>query len=498
MTGMELVMQQALELFDRHRYREAFSAFVNAYDQSENPEERRHIFGILEEAYYIPNIAEFQDNYEKNLQAMKEYPYFWGETFHEYGELSFQVFPVSDEIYYCYSRKQKCFLGEYDAKSPDQMRYFFENLGGPIQVKDEDNFYNLSFLNDNVRASEDYAQDNHIYLMYTSIEPLERLMLTCDLESILAQKKFVFLVGEKDWNRYPVNFKNEFGIDYSQVEAKPIRIEDLKRFCLFYAHAYSGSILTQAVLKIANNVQLYEGWEFNTQSMLGSQLLFYTPEFQRAMKDIHRKYTPNQIEDMVQSGHYVLKLKKLKKFLDWLRLQRPSPHEYTVKELFCGYFLFQYEERGLNPRITPLLLFDPHMGDPNIYNNLILSFPYHSVLTSVREPVVTFARFLSYSGLCIGWSEDRIILWLAYDYCHGQILNPKLRSHYYGIRFEDMKLQPEAVCRALCRNLNIPYEAQMLEADGSFMDAPLFPLKRIPCRMLWYASCSDIPSNWNT
>ena len=51
------------------------------------------------------------------------------------------------------------------------------------------------------------------------------------------------------------------------------------------------------------------------------------------------------------------------------------------------------------------------------------------------------------------------------------MLNPKLRSHYCGIRFEDMKTRPETVCRALCRNLNIPYEPQMLEADGSFTDA---------------------------
>ena len=470
MTNMELAMQQALELFDQHKYREAFSAFVSVYNQCEDIEERHQIFSMLEEAYYTPNIAELQSNYEKNLQALKEYPYLWKKSFHSYEELSFQLFPVSDEIYYCYDQKQERFLGEYDAKTQNRMRYFFENLDGPIQVKDEDSFYNLTFLNDNVRASEDYAEDNHIYLMYTSLEPLERLMLACDLEPILAQKKFVFLVGEKNWNRYPINFKKEFGIDYSETGPNPIRIEELKRFCLFYGHSYSGITMTRAVLEIANCVQLYKGWEFNTQSMLGAQPLFYTPSFQRAMKDIHRKYTPDQIEDMVQSGRYVLKLKDLGGFLNWLRQRKPSPHEYTVKELFCGYFLFLYEERGLNPRIVPVLLFDPHTGNTNMYNNLILSFPYYSALTSVREPVVTFARFLSYSGLCIGCDEDKTVFWLAYDYCHGQMLNPKLRSHYYGIRFEDMKTRPEAVCRALCRNLNIPYEVQMLEADGSFTD----------------------------
>ena len=65
---------------------------------------------------------------------------------------------------------------------------------------------------------------------------------------------------------------------------------------------------------------------------------------------------------------------------------------YTVKELFCGYFLFQYEKRGLNPRIVPLMLLDPHMWDTSVYNDMVLSFPYHTVLTSMREPVVTFGR----------------------------------------------------------------------------------------------------------
>jgi len=464
-------MQRAVELFDMQSYEEAFSIFADVYNQQQDCIERRRVLNMLEEAYYAPNEDELRNNYEKNLAVLKRYPFFWEKSFHKYDELSFRLFPVSDEIYYCYDCENDRFFGKYDAKTRHRMRYFFENLEVALKVTDEDNFYNLNFLNDNVRASEDYAGDNHVYLLYTSLEPLERLMLTCDLEQVLGQKKFVFLIGENNWKRYPINFKNKFSIDYSKMEPTPIRIEELKRFCLFYAHAYSGSILTQAALKMLSNVQLYVGWEFNTQSTAGTQLLFYTQEFRQAITDIYRKYTPDQIEEIVQSGKYVLKLKELGAFLNWLRQRRPKPHEYTVKELFCGYFLFLYEARKLNPRIVPVLLFDPHMGDPNIYNNLIQSFQYHSALTSVREPVVTFARFLSYSNLCIGWPDEKAILWLGYDYCHGQILASELRKCYYGIRFEDMKTQPEKVCRALCRNLDIPYEAQMLEADGSFTDA---------------------------
>lgn len=194
-SGTQLI-SQAVALFDQEKYQEAFKVFVEAYHQSPDVLERQGIFQMLEEAYYRPNEGELRQNYESNVALLKKYPYFWDKVFRKFENLSFQLFPVSDGVYYCYDRENDRFSGTYDAETRDQMRYFFEDLNQPIRVIDEDNFYNLTFLNDNVRASEDFAGDNHIYLLYSSMAPLERLMLTCKLGAVLEKQKFVFLIGE--------------------------------------------------------------------------------------------------------------------------------------------------------------------------------------------------------------------------------------------------------------------------------------------------------------
>ena len=465
MENNKATMEEAVELFEQQRYREAIAAFAEVYDQSEDKNERETVFNILSEAFYDPNKAELRANYERNLQALKQYPYFFDKTFREYEELNFQLFPASDEFFYCYNKEKNCFEGEYDAATDGQMRYFFESSDKPLKAENEDNLYNLNFLNDNVRASEDYAGDNHIYLLYDTPGPLERLMMTCDLEPLLQQNKFVFLVGEENKKRYPVDFKKEFGIDYSALKPTPVRIEEIKRVCRWCAHLYSGTLLSLGVLGSLNEVQSIFGEDFHKGSEINGQPIPFTKEFQDALANFNTVYTAEQISEMIMSKKYRFNLPDSNAFLNWLRQQRPAPHEYTVKELFCGYFLFQYEKRNLNPRIAPMLIFDPHIG-AYPYSELILSFPYHTALTSVREPITVFIR--SQQDKVIGHEENSTKEWLASDYWFWQSIHPDLLPHYYAFRFEDLKTKPEIVCRALCKHLNLPYDKIMLEADVPF------------------------------
>ena len=39
-----------------------------------------------------------------------------------------------------------------------------------------------------------------------------------------------------------------------------------------------------------------------------------------------------------------------------------------------------------------MLLFDPHVWNTSVYNAVVSAFPYRTVLTSVREPIMTFGR----------------------------------------------------------------------------------------------------------
>ena len=459
-------IQQAIALFDQQKYGQAFAAFVKIYDSA--PEERKNIFHMLKEAYYTPNEEELRANYTHNAALLKQYPYVWEKIFHDYQDVSIQIFPVDEGQYYIFDKKQEHFEGPYIPESSEKMRYFFQDLSKPIQIKNEENFYNLKFLNDNVRSSEDYANDNHIYLLYTSFKPLECLMITCNLKLLLEQQKFIFLIGEKNWSRYPINFRKKFGLHYANMKPTPIRIDEVKRICFWYKHAYSGTELSLGVLGSVSGIQMYGGLDFHTDSKIDGELLYFMPAFREALSQVDRTYTVEQILSLFQKKNCDIKLEGLSDYLDWLRQKRPAPHMYTVKELFCGYFLFQYEKRGLNPRIVPLMLLDPHMWDTSVYNNMVLSFPYHTVLTSMREPVVTFGRAYLY-GL-VGWNEFQTKYLLASDYIHTKFLPPQLLSCYFGFRFEDLKTKPETMCRALCRHLNVPFEPQMLETEAPLAD----------------------------
>ena len=158
------------------------------------------------------------------------------------------------------------------------MRYFFGRLDEPIRATDEDNCYNLTFLHDNVRSSEDFAGDNHIYLLYATPEPLERLMLACDLAPLLRQQKFVFLLGKKNWKRYPIDFQKTFGVDYAERSPAPVRVEEVKRICFWYKHAYSGTELSLGVLGVVNEIQMYSAMVFHTDSTVDGKPMYDLPD----------------------------------------------------------------------------------------------------------------------------------------------------------------------------------------------------------------------------
>lgn len=467
MGNNKITMNQAVELFDQQQYREAFAAFAEIYNQSQDEAERKIILGMLDEAFYAPNIEDIQANYNENCSLLADYPYQWGFQKYPVEALPVQIFPVTETEYCLFDKKEQTFSGLQVFNSGQLCDYLFRDLSRPIFRENDCNLYHLQYLEDNVRRSEDYGGDNHIYLYYDGLAKLAPLLFFGELKYLLAQRKPVFLIGEENKNRYPVNFKKEFQIDYTSTGPAPVRVEEVKRVCFWYKHAHSGSGLGTGILGSLNEVQFEGGHNFNAYSMIDGKQILAAQEFRDAITNIDTVYTAEQISEMIRSERYKLSfdgIENFEDFLDWLCQHRPAPHAYTVKELFCGYFLFQYEKRNLNPRIAPMILYDPHTWDPSIYSNMVLSFPYHTVLTCVREPIMTFIR-CQQIGL-VGWDEFSTKYMLAFDYSHAKFLHPELRPCYYGFRFEDLKTKPEVVCRALCRHLNLPYDTVMLATDA--------------------------------
>lgn len=458
--------ERAFSALESGDYRGAFLTFVEIYEASKDIKEREMIFQILEEGYYQPNEEELLANYKKNSSLLADYPYQWGFEECSVEALPVRIFPVTETEYCLFDKKTQIFSELRVINSGQLCDYLFQDLSRPVFRENDCNLYHLQYLEDNVRRSEDYGGDNHIYLYYTNMAEMAPLLFFGEAEPLLQRKKPVFLIGKKNKKRYPVNFKKEFQIDYASMGPAPVGIEEVKRMCFWYKHAHSGSTLSQATLGSLDEVQMIQGHDFNTYSKINGTWILRTEEYRTAMANVDAAYTVEQISEMLRSGKYELHLNEIEDFLDWLRRRRPAPHAYTIKELFCGYALFRYEKRDLNPRIAPMILYDPHTWDSSVYSDLVLSFPYHTVLTCVREPIMRFIR-CQQIGIA-GWDEFSTKYLLAFDYVQAQFLHSELRPCYYGYRFEDLKTKPEIVCRALCKHLNLPYDEVMLATDMPF------------------------------
>lgn len=454
--------ERAISAFESGDYRGAFLSFIEIYNAGAG-EEREMILQTLEEGYYRPNEEALLANYRENCALLAAYPYQWGFRNLPAEALPVRVFPVTETEYSLFDKKERTFSGLLEIDGGELRDYLFRDLSRPVFRENECSLYHLRYLEDNVRRSEDYGGDNHIYLYYDGMAELAPLLFLGELKPLLEQKKPVFLIGENNRKRYPVDFKKKFQIDYASMGPNPVRIEEVKRMCFWYKHAHSGSSVSQETLKTLDEVQMLQGHDFNAYSKIDGTWILKTETFLKAVADVNAVYTADQIAETVQSEKYEIVLDGLEDFLDWLRRHRPAPHAYTVKELFCGYALFLYEKRGLNPRVAPMILYDPHTWNPSCYSNIVLSFPYHTVLTCVREPIMTFIR-CQQVGI-VGWEEFSTKYMLAFDYAHAQFLHKDLLPCYYGYRFEDLKTKPEIVCRAMCRHLNLPFSKSMLEID---------------------------------
>ena len=102
----------------------------------------------------------FQDIYDKNLQALNQYRFFLNDNLPT--EINFDFDITEDYFSYCTNNNATIKI-PIDSSTTKQR--FFSDLDKQILVKNEFNLFSWQYLYDNVRKSEDYGDDNHIYVL---------------------------------------------------------------------------------------------------------------------------------------------------------------------------------------------------------------------------------------------------------------------------------------------------------------------------------------------
>ncbi len=418
-----------------------------------------------------------REQYEVNRKLLNSYRW-WRET---NGEL-----PDYDTIIAAGLSDKKV------TRSETNTRPFFLDLSKPLLLESEFNTYNLEYVVDNVRRSEDISMDNHVYLYFESLTDFAILCMSYDLAYILGKEKVFFLIGEKSKkDNYPYDFKEKCGIDYESMPGRDVKIEELNRIIIDCpTGAYSGNIFMCGILDAHPNLLTVKDF-----GMAGFPYIY-----ERCMKGRTVKEIKNAIESSnnpaimkeiqvlfvpTGQGKELFPVPRWNHFWD-------SLDEYfgnkipRIHELYRAFFLAYNKELWgeRKNRIIPAIRATTHSNAIVIRNNLKKivydSFKYRKQIQIIRNPIMKYASQISTAlkkPLLTGW-YDNLAKWngvgrSTYILPEDRYMSLKwvkkdeINDNTRIIRFEDLKLNAEKGLKSLCSFIDIPFSETMLHTTSN-------------------------------
>lgn len=466
-------LEAALYIFQKGGdYKISYTCFLNLYRRGCFQEQ---ILSILDQAFYTPNLNLLKGRYAKNCRLLAKYPYLFRKDFPSFEKLPVRFYPFDDVGFIPFYVDEKRFGDYINFKNPVVSRPFFQTLEKPILADDVYSQYELEYLVDNVRKSEFVGRENHIYLHYTDWAVFCAHLQCLNMRPLLEGRKPVFLIGG-EIERYPIDFKKEFGIDYSTYPVKPVGIRELNR------------IIWHTQLATHNGGDLFnEVFDAHPNLLADSSLLFDSVENAlQQIEDILRKCrTPREAvqqfggwEPRVIAELYLL-------------------HDRTKKDLLAAKYLSDTILRGRKvdqpwldeaSRIVPAVFFQPHFHnvvyrissdekgrsvlDCDQYDRiqkstLISGFKYIKTFTPLRRVTTSYGGTIRFMYRMSMDQQKRI----EDDVISQRLLNRSfmvdsqdpLYKDSVLVRFEDAKLNPRAAFTALAKFLDIPYTESMTQ-----------------------------------
>ncbi len=431
---------------------------------------------ILTQAFYEPNMKLQKSRYEKNCRELKRYPYLFRKDFPAFEDLPVLFYPFDDMGYLPFLPSEGRFGAYINFKKPVISRNFFKNLDNPILAKDVYSQYELEYLNDNVRKSENIGRENHVYLHYSSWGEFCAHLKVLNLRPLLKSEKLVFLMEDEE-ALYPIDFKERFGIDYSTFPVKPIAIREVHRLIW---HTQLSS---------------HNGGDFFNEIFDAHPNLIVMPSVM--MKNIETN--TQELKDTIIQAEKNGNVNKKGLTAEEFRLvgELFSMSGRTDKDfLVAGFMSDTRSTIGLDPasRIAPAIFLQPHFGnldysltvDPQ-GRTVLRSEQYASIQNSSMfrnfKYIKTFSpmrRITSSYGAALRFMQRKVAAYQKGELVQESapvvdnemtnrlmnrsfMLDPEDRLYQDSVlvRFEDAKLNPKATFTALAAFLDIPYAESM-------------------------------------
>lgn len=462
-------MEAAVYLFQSGAdYRLPYTIFQRLYNRGQF---REDCLSIMTEAFYTPNLRKLKTIYTRNCEKLKEYPYLFRKDFLPFRELPIRFYPYDDNGYTPFYPEQRRFGDYINFKYPVISRNFFKDLDDPIMAADVFSQYELEYLVDNVRRSEDIGRENHIYLHYTDWGVFCAHLQCLDMRPLMENEKIVFLIGD-EISQYPIDFKERFGLDYSQYPVKPVGVREVKRLIW---HTQLSS---------------HNGGDFFNEIFDGHPNLIVMPSIfmkdvaaksleLRALMEASADYETASLLFKAWEPHIIKELFELK-----------NPKD---KDFFAAVYLGSRRyNRSVDhaARIVPALFFQPHFGNlsytlaadeagntvlhskqyDEISNSEIFKyFKYIKTFTPMRRITTSYGGAMRFMHAFPGKTDEERKGTVVGDQVTDKLLNrsfmidpeDRLYQDSVLVRFEDGKLNPKAVFTALAAFLDLPYTESM-------------------------------------
>jgi len=470
-------------------YKISYTAFLDLYRRGYY---REDILSLMTQVFYAPNIKMLKSRYERNCKLLSKYVYLFRKDFLPFEELPIRFFPYDDQNGYLPFYAEKGEFGDFiNFKETVISRNFFKDLENPILAGDVFSQYELEYLNDNVRRSEDIGRENHIYLHYSDWGMFCAYLQCLNLRRLLESKKIVFLIGE-ELEQYPIDFKERFGIDYSQCDVKPIGIREVTRLIWH------------------TQLSTHNGGDFFNEVFDGHPNLIFLPSVM--MSNITENI--RKIKDALAES---ANLREATQRFEWpTQLIEELYHMKDRRDKDLMVALFMSNEAAMcctqaDSRIVPALFFQPHFANVvyrlrvNSANRTVLEsedydavrqfpafrdFKYIKTFTPMRRFTTSHGATVKFMFQQAQLADDREAgkkKTVVSDAIMERILNrsfmidPEDRLYKDGVvvRLEDGKLNSKATFTALAAFLDLPYTESM--TFGSMGGEPVDHLREGNC-----------------
>jgi len=444
-------------------YQIAFSVFIDLYQRGFA---QADILAVMDEAFYQPNLKKLKKRYEKNCRLLRKYPYLFRRDFPAFENLPLRFYPFDDNKYLPYDVRKQSFGELFLPWRQVISRNFFADLTRPILAADVFSQYELEYLVDNVRKSEHIGRENHIYLHYASWPVFCAYLQVWDLAEILKERKIVFLL-EAEIEQYPLDFKQRFGIDYSQYPVRLPGIRDFKRLIWHtQLSSHNGGDFFNEILDAHPNLLAWPSDIFDEMlnELDASEAILQKAKTAReAQKQLDWADTrlveelynlPDRTHKDILVAIYMKSVSKTSPYYDAASRIVPAiffqPHFYNI---FYGVYNFK-------PGVAQLRSeeYEKICGSP-----VFQGFKYIKTFTPMRRITGSYAATVKFK------LKDEDETHLLDDVLTGYVLNRSFMVDWQNrlfkdsrlVRFEDGKLNPKATFRALAAFLDLPYTESM-------------------------------------